>query len=61
MRVKLTKDVMQDGRVKTTVRMKRKQVIGWFQGTEIEVSEATGQKLIENGDAVAVEGAGEAE
>ncbi len=51
MRVKLLKDVTENGVVKTTVRKSRKQVIGWFEGTKLEVSDTTGAKLIERGDA----------
>lgn len=54
MKIRLLKDVMQEGRIKTTIRASKKVVIGWFAGTEIEVSDATGRKLIEAGDAVEV-------
>lgn len=49
MRVKLKQDVLENGQVKTTVRTKRKQVIGWFEGTEIELSDASAQKFIDAG------------
>jgi hypothetical protein len=52
--VKLLQDVLENGQVKTTVRKSRKQVIGWFAGTVIDVSEVTGAILIEQGVAEAV-------
>lgn len=55
MKIELLKDVTENGQVKTTLRPKRKVAIGWFQGTQMEVSDATGQKLIEAGTAKAVE------
>lgn len=51
MRIRLLQDVLEGGQVKTTIRSTRRQVIGWFAGTEIEVSEASGQKLIDAGTA----------
>ena len=54
MRVKLLKDIEEGGQVKTTIRVKRKQAIGWFEGTELEMSEASGQKYIDAGLAEAV-------
>lgn len=54
MKVKLVKDKMENGKVKTTVRASRGTGIFWFAGTEVEVSEETGKKLIASGDAVAV-------
>ncbi len=59
MRVKLTKDVLENGQVKTTIRPRRKQVIGWFEGAEIDVSDATGAKLIDKGLAEPVQAAAE--
>lgn len=61
MKIKLLRDVMQGGQLKTTVRQKKKLVIGWFQGTEMDVSDESGRKLIEAGDAQEVEVADEAE
>jgi hypothetical protein len=62
MRIRLLKDVMENGTVKKTDRPKKKLTIAWWEGTELEVSEATGEKLIDRGDAeqVVVEGAAEA-
>lgn len=57
MKIKLLKDVLQNGQVKTTVKPRKKAVIGWFAGVEMEVSDATGEKLIDAGDAEAVESA----
>lgn len=54
MRIRLLQDVLEDGKVKTTIRPTRRQVIGWFVDTEIEVSEASGQKLIDAGIAEVV-------
>lgn len=51
MRIRLLQDVEEDGKVKTTIRPRRKVCIAWFQGTEIEVSEVTGQILIDEGKA----------
>lgn len=56
MKVKLLKDVMEGGKVKTTIRPNRRTGIFWFKDTEIEVSEETGAKLIERGDAEKVDG-----
>lgn len=47
MKIRLLKDVEENGRLKTTIRRSRKQVIGWFEGTEMEVSDSTGQKMID--------------
>lgn len=47
----LLKDKMEGGQVKVTHRPNKRKVIGWFAGTEMEVSDATGQKLIEAGEA----------
>lgn len=52
MKVKLTKDKREGGKIKTTVREGRKEVIGWFEGAVIEVSNETGAKLIKAGEAV---------
>lgn len=54
MKVKLLKNIYQAGSIKITTRENRKESIAWFEGTEIEVSDATGEKLIASGDAVAV-------
>lgn len=51
MKIRLLRNVYQNGVLKTTVRHKKQEVIGWFKGKEIEVSDATGAKLIESGDA----------
>lgn len=51
MRVRLLKDVHENGQVKSTLKVRRKAITGWFAGTELEVSDATGAKLIERGDA----------
>ena len=52
MRIRLLSDVLEEGKVKTTIRLRKKQCIAWFQDTEIEVSEVTGQNLIDQGVAV---------
>ncbi|HRC61695.1 MAG TPA: hypothetical protein PLX85_00555 [Dehalococcoidia bacterium] len=59
MRVKLLQDVQENGQIKTTVRLKRKQVIGWFAGTELEMSDATARKYIDAGLAEAAPAAAE--
>lgn len=56
MRIVLLKDVLGADRfgstfVRTTVRFKRGVAIEWRAGVEMEVSEATGEKMIANGDA----------
>ncbi len=33
--MKLKQDVLENGQVKTTVRARRKQVVGWFAGAGI--------------------------
>lgn len=67
MKVRLLKDIYQDGGLnpqtgepmppvlKTTVRPNRRQAFHWFKGTVIEMSEASGQKYIDAGDAEKVE------
>ena len=59
MRIKLIKDVHGEDRhgnkfIRTTVRFSRGIAFEWRSGTEMEVSEASGQKLIEDGQAVEV-------
>jgi len=51
MQVILTKDVLENGAVKQTVRLRRGRAIGWFAGAILDVSEETGKKLIARGDA----------
>jgi len=51
MKVKLLKNKMENGKLKTTIRMSKKKVIGWFEGTILEVGDPTGEKLIANGEA----------
>ncbi len=55
MNIVLLKDVNEGGQVKVTHRPRSKRVIGWYEGTEMEVSDATGDKLIEQGIAKKVE------
>ena len=57
MKVKLLKDVLENGVVKVAVR--RRQVTAFFAGTEVEMSDASAQKYIEAGlaEAVAAEAA----
>ncbi len=57
--VKLKQDVLENGQVKTTVRARRKQVVGWFAGAVIEMSDASAQKYIEAGLAEPVQAAAE--
>ncbi len=52
MRIRLLKDVLENGQVKSTVQRSKKTITGWFEGAEFEVSDATGAKLVERGDAV---------
>lgn len=59
MRVKLTQDVLENGQVKTTIRPRRKQAIGWFEGAVVEMSDASAQKYIEAGLAEPVPAAAE--
>jgi hypothetical protein len=54
MLVKLLKDKREGGQVKVTVKNRTKKAYGWFEGTEHEVSDATGRKLIEAKEAVEV-------
>lgn len=54
MRVKLLNDFLEGGAVKVTANRSKKTGIFWFKDTEIDVSEASGQKLIEAGAAVEV-------
>lgn len=63
MRVRLLRDVKEDGKVKVTLRPSRRVALGWFKGVVVDVSDATGAKLIARGDAEAVaveQGAAEA-
>lgn len=55
MRIRLTETIRENGQPKTTIRESRGVVFGWFEGAEIEVSEATGQKYIDAGKAVRVD------
>lgn len=48
MRVKLLKDIIQNGTLKASVRNGRKSV-PFVEGNVVEVSEATGQKWIDAG------------
>ena len=59
MRVKLLKDVLENGQVKTTIRPRRKQVIAWFEGTEMDMSDATAERFIAEGLAAPAEQSGE--
>ena len=52
MKVKLLKDVLENGVVKVAVR--RRSVTAFFAGTEVEMSDASAQKYIEAGLAEAV-------
>lgn len=59
MKIKLVKDVYGQDRfgatfIRTTVRFSRGTAIEWRVGAVMEVSEATGQKMIEAGQAVEV-------
>lgn len=51
MKVRLLKDVLENGQPKITMRLRQGVCFAWTQGRELEVSEATGMKLIERGDA----------
>lgn len=59
--IKLVRDVVENGVVKTTVRPGKKKVFGWFEGAILDVSDATGRKLIERGDAIEHSGTAEGE
>lgn len=59
MKIVLLKDVYGEDRhgnkfLRTTVRFSRGIALQWKTGTEMEVSEATGAKMIEAGDAAEV-------
>lgn len=51
MLVKLLKDVTQNGQIKTTVRPSRKLVIGWFEGTVLDMPPSQAAKFIQAGQA----------
>ncbi len=46
MLIRLTTHVLEGNNVKTTIRPNRDIVIPWVKGQVIEVSEATGEKLL---------------
>ncbi len=54
MKIRLLKDKLEEGRVKTTIRRNRGQGIVWLTGAVIEVSDETGKKLVKNGEAEVV-------
>ena len=65
MRVKLLTNIFEADRfgnltLKVTQRPRRGIVLAWTTGTEIEMSETSGQKYIDEGKAVKVEPTGEA-
>lgn len=60
MKIKLVRDVFVSDRfgnksLRSTVRFSRNLAFEWRAGVEMEVSEASGKKMIENGDAVKIE------
>jgi hypothetical protein len=56
MKVKLLKDVVEGGSIKTVIRKSRKLVIGFFAGTVVDLSEASAKKYIDSGLAEAYTG-----
>jgi hypothetical protein len=59
MRIVLLNDVMAEDRfgnktIRTTIRLNRGTAFAWRKGVQMEVSEATGHKMIAAGDAAEV-------
>lgn len=52
MKIKLLRDKEDAGQIKTSIKRNRGRGIFWLKGTVIEMSEASGQKYIDSGDAV---------
>lgn len=49
MKVKLLKDVVEGGNIKTVIRRSRKLVVAFFADTIVELSDASAQKYIDAG------------
>ena len=54
MKIKLLKDIVENGQIKVTVRKSRKTAVVWCAGVEMEMSDASAAKYIDAGLAVAV-------
>ena len=50
--IKLVRDVLENGVIKTTVRPGKKKAFAWWDGSVLDVSDSSGKKLIDRGDAV---------